>query len=79
MCSTETVPSFKKYCIFKNIPYQFHGNYTGKTRTTQATVSENWTWSLSTLLSNIVGCFLILTLTLFDFFFWKKGENNQKH
>lgn len=33
---------------------------------------------LEHLLSNIVGCFLTLTLTLFDFF-WKKGDNNQKH
>lgn len=40
MCSTEIVPSFEKYCIFKNIPSQFHGNCTGKARTTQATVSE---------------------------------------
>lgn len=40
---------------------------------------KNWTWSWSTILSNIVECFLTLTLTLFDFFFWKKGDNNQKH
>lgn len=40
MCSTEIVPSFEKYCIFKNIPSQFHGNCTGKARATKTTVSE---------------------------------------